>query len=108
MDADDEMSYDNNGEPRDEQSRTELDSHANMPVVGRHAYVISDTGRVADVSPFTPDYNFLKIKIVDAAIQYDCPYTGTSHILVVRYALHVPSIQNNLILPFIMQEIGIE
>eukprot|EP00957_Ditylum_brightwellii_P185907 14153854-Ditylum_brightwellii.AAC.1 len=86
----------------------ELDSHANMPVVGRHAYVISETGRIADVSLFTPDYNSTKIKIVDAAIQYDFPYNGTSHILVVRNALHVPSIKNNLILPGIMQEVGIE
>eukprot|EP00957_Ditylum_brightwellii_P167101 12720672-Ditylum_brightwellii.AAC.1 len=60
----------------------ELDSHANMLVVGRHAYVISDTGRVADISPFTPDYNSMKIKIVDVAIQYDCTYNGTSHILI--------------------------
>eukprot|EP00957_Ditylum_brightwellii_P185696 14138468-Ditylum_brightwellii.AAC.1 len=58
----------------------ELDSHANMPVVGRHAYVISDTGRIADVSPFTPDYSSMEIKIVDAVIQYDCPYNVTSHI----------------------------
>ena len=38
-----------------EDSRTELDSHANMPVVGRHSYVISDTGRIAVANPFTPD-----------------------------------------------------
>ena len=108
LEAGDDMSYDDNGEQSNEQSRTELDSHANMPVVGRHAYVISDTGRIADVSPFTPDYNSMKIKIVDAAIQYDCPYNGTSHILVVRNALYVPSMKNNLIPPFIMREVGIE
>jgi hypothetical protein len=40
-----------------EQSRTtELDSHANMLVVGRHAFIISNTGRVADVNAFMPDY----------------------------------------------------
>ena len=38
-----------------EQSKTELDSHANMPVVGRHAFIIWDTGRVAEVNAFTPD-----------------------------------------------------
>eukprot|EP00957_Ditylum_brightwellii_P171211 13033406-Ditylum_brightwellii.AAC.1 len=76
-----------------------------MPVVGRHAYVISDTGRITDVSPFTPDYNSIKIKVVDAAIQYNCPYNGMSHSLVVRNALYVPSMKNNLILPFIMQEV---
>ena len=25
------------------------------PVVGRHTYAISDTGRIADVNPFTPE-----------------------------------------------------
>jgi hypothetical protein len=75
-------SVDNAKVGHDESSRTELDSHANMPVVGHNAYVISDTGKVADVSPFTPDYKSMQIKVVDAAVQYDCPYTGTSYILV--------------------------
>ena len=35
-------------------SRTELDSHANMPVVGRHVVVLANTGRDVDVNPFTP------------------------------------------------------
>ena len=47
-----------NGDPdttiSDKDSRTELESHANMPAVGRHVYVISDTGKIADVNPFTP------------------------------------------------------
>ena len=35
-----------------EDSRTELDSHANMPVIGQHCYVIFDTGKIADVNAF--------------------------------------------------------
>jgi hypothetical protein len=46
---------DNNTIDVDESSRTELDSHANLSVVGRHSYIISHTGRVAEVNPFTPD-----------------------------------------------------
>ena len=69
---------------KEEGSRTELDSHANMPVVGRHAYIISDTGRVADVSPFTPDYKSMQIKIVDAAVQYDCQYSKKLYIFVIQ------------------------
>eukprot|EP00957_Ditylum_brightwellii_P103546 7889307-Ditylum_brightwellii.AAC.1 len=38
-------------------SRTELDSHANMPCMGRDALVASDTGRVMEVNPFTSDYD---------------------------------------------------
>ena len=91
----------------EEESRTELDSHANMPVVGRNAYIISDTGKIADVNPFTPDYAFMRISIVDATVRYDCLYDGKSYIFVVRNALHVPSMRNNLIPPFIMREAGI-
>jgi hypothetical protein len=91
----------------EEASRTELDSHANMPVVGRNAYIISDTGKIADVNPFTPDYAFMRISIVDATVRYDCLYDGKSYIFVVRNALHVPSMRNNLIPPFVMREAGI-
>ena len=91
-----------------EQPRTELDSHANMPVVGRHAYIISDTGRVAEVNAFTPDYEPMQLSIVDAAIQYDCPYDRQSYILVIQNALHVPSMKNKLLPPFMMREAGIE
>jgi hypothetical protein len=90
----------------EESSRTELGSHANMPVVGRNAYIISDTGRVADVNPFTPDYDSMMIPIVDAAVLYQCPYDGQLYILVIRNALHVPSMRNNL-LPFVLREAGI-
>ena len=61
--ADDEDSND-----MEEDSRTELDSHANMPVVGRNAFIISDTGRIADVKPYSPDYESMAIPIVDAAV----------------------------------------
>ena len=81
-------------------SRSELDSHANMYVVGRHAYIINQTGKSVDVNPFTPDYNPIKVKMVNALVQYDCPYNGTTHLLLLRDALHVPSMPNNLLPPF--------
>ena len=43
------------------ESCMELDSHANMPVVGKHAYIIAKTGKKVDVSPFTPDYQPLVV-----------------------------------------------
>jgi hypothetical protein len=92
----------------DEGSRTELDSHANMPAVGRHAYIISDTGRMADVSPFTPDYAWMQLRIFDAAVQYDCPYSGQSYVLVIRNTLYVSSMKNNLLPPFVLRKAGIK
>ena len=78
----DERSEDNEGE--ESMSRTDLDSHVNMVVVGRHAYILSDTGQTADVNLFTPDYESMQIPIVDAAVQYECPYSGTLHVLIIR------------------------
>jgi hypothetical protein len=89
------------------ESRTELDTHANMPVVGKHAFIIGETGETVNVNAFSPDYPALKAKIVDAAVRYDCPYDGKAYLLIIRNAVHVPSMNNNLIPPFVMREIGI-
>ena len=53
----------------EDESRTELDTHANMPVVGRHALIIDDLDEEVSVSQFTPDYPAMKAKMVDAAEQ---------------------------------------
>ena len=89
------------------ESRTELDSHANMPVVRKHAYIIAETSKKVDVSPFTPDYQPLMVPLVDATVRYDNPYNRKSYILVLRNALFVPSMDNNLIPPFMLREMGV-
>ena len=35
-----------------EGSRTELDSHTNIPVIGRHVNFLSITGRMTDMKPY--------------------------------------------------------
>ena len=89
-------------------SKLELDSHANMPVVGGTARIISKSGDTVDVSAYSPDYEPRQVPLVDAALQYDCPYDGSTHIMVIRHALYVPSMKNHLIPPFIMREAGIQ
>ena len=89
------------------ESHTELDSYANMPVVGKHAYIIAETGKKVDVSPFTPDYKPLTIPLVDAMVKYDNPYNGKTYILVLRNALYAPSMDHNLIPPFMLREMGV-
>ena len=57
-----------------ESSRIELDSHANMPVIGSpNAYILSKIGETVDVAPFTPDYKPISVELVDAALKYECP-----------------------------------
>ena len=49
----------------------------------------------------------MTVKLVDAAVAYDCPFTGQVYILVIRNALYVPSMKINLLPPFILREKGI-
>ena len=50
--------------------RTDLDSHANMPVVGANVLILNELDKTAEVSAFTPDYDPMEIPIVDAALKY--------------------------------------
>ena len=83
--------------------RTELDSHANIAVIGCNARVIATSDMTCDVRDFSPDISPLKVKIVDAAVEYRCLYTGVDYILVIRNGLHFPAMEDSLIPPFIMR-----
>ena len=97
------------GHKGDHDTSTQLDSYANMVVVGDHASVFGHSGKSADVRPFSNDCSKLEsVPIVDAAMAYDCPYSMKTYILAVRNALHVSSMEHNLIPPFILREAGLE
>ena len=80
------------------ESRTELDSHTNMAVLGQHCTIVGDTGKTAKVNAFSPDCKALdNVKIVDAALKWHDPYSDELYIIRINNALHVPSMNNNLI-----------
>ena len=91
------------------ETRTELDSHANMAIVGKHTCVLRDTGQRVDVNPFSPDFSALQdAKVVDAAVMHVDPRMGTESTLVILNALHVELTDHDLAPPFLMREAGIE
>ena len=72
--------------------RTELDSHANMVVIGKQVFVFSHSGQYANVRAFTDEVKSIpKVPMVDAVIAYDCPQSGQTYLLVVRNAICVPT-----------------
>ena len=61
----------------DYESRTDLDSHANMVVLGKHAAIVNVLCKTAKVSPFSKHYKSMKqVPLVDAVIAYNCPHSG--------------------------------
>ena len=89
--------------------RTELDSHANMIVVGKNAFVFSRViGRTCEVTPFSSELGTVKeVPIVDAAIAYHCQFTNETFVLIVRNALYIHNMDHNLVPPFILREAGV-
>ena len=87
---------------------TDLDSHAKMIVFGNKSFVFDSLhGPTVDVAPFDSSLGYSKkIPIVDAAVAYNCPYTHKTSILLAHNAIHVPSMNRNLIPPFIFCESG--
>ncbi len=87
------------------QSVTELDSHANMAVAGQDCTIIAKSGHHANVTPFSGDLPVMeKIEIGDVAIAYDNPYLLETYLLVMRNVLLNPSMDHNLLPPFLVQE----
>ena len=86
--------------------KSELDSHANMIVLGKECFVFESTGKSCNVEPFDPALGTAQgVPIVDAAIAYDCPFIYETYILIIRNALYIETMQYNLIPPLIMREV---
>ena len=74
----------------DQPSSTQLNSYANMVVVGKHATVVNHSGKLADDWPFSEDLSKMEsVPIVDAAVACDCPYRMQTSVLDMRNVLYV-------------------
>ena len=79
-----------------------------MVVLGSECIVFEWSGKTCTVNPFDKQLGSAKdVPIVDAAIAYDCPYSHQPYVLLLRNALYMPSMKDNLIPPFIMRQGGI-
>ncbi len=87
---------------------TKLDSHANMDVAGRDCTIIATSGQFATVTPFYDNHLVMeKVEIGDVAIAYDNPITLQTYLLVLRNALLIPTMDHNLLPPFLVREVSL-
>ncbi len=88
---------------------TELDSHANiMSVAGSNTTVIARSGLFATVTPFSLDLPVMEqVEIGDTAMCFDDQVSLKTFILVLLNAFFIPSMDHNLLSPFLVREAGI-
>jgi hypothetical protein len=61
--------------------RTELDSHAGTCCLSKHVYIVHETSKYVDVTPFHPSLPPVQgCPIISGALAYDDPETGSTHI----------------------------
>ena len=86
----------------------ELDSHANIVILGNICRIFQETDRMVDVFGYDPSTGSTSRKIVSGVFAYDNPKDGTCTLLIVHQGLHVPTMTNSLIPPYQMRENDIE
>ena len=82
-----------------EETRAELDSHADTCVVGKAALVIHDHNRPVQVTGYNESHGAKTYKTVDAVIGYDDPTTGEVRMILVNQAIHMPELNHHLLCP---------
>jgi hypothetical protein len=88
---------------------TELDSHANMAVARSDCTVTATSGHHATVTPFSSNLPTMDmVEIGDVAIAYDDPISLQMYLLVMRNALLIPTMDHNLIPPFLTRLAGLQ
>lgn len=79
-----------------------------MVVLGKNAFIFESTGRTCNVQPFSSELGIAtNVPIVDGAIAYECPYHHQTFILIIRNGLYIPSMETNLLPPFILRAGGV-
>ena len=79
--------------------KSELDSHADTCVVGKHALVVHEHNRMVNVFSYDPKSKGKPAKIVDALVKYVDPFTGAESLIMINQAIHVDYLDHNLICP---------
>ena len=82
------------------ENTSELDTHAETCVFGRHAFIVERHDQVVNVSGYDPTKGYVNnIGVVNATVTIDNVDTGESHVVIINQSVHVPTMEDNLLCP---------
>ena len=85
---------------------TELDYHADSPVVVKNAMILYKNEMTVNVTPFSDDSGMMpEVPVFHVAVACDCPITGNSTILIINNAIYIKEMEHN-ILPLVMMRLN--
>ena len=79
--------------------KVELDSHADMCVVGDNCLVFHDYNRPVNVHKYDLKDGHRSAKTIDAAVGYQDPQSGQKFLLMINQAICIDSLVNCLLCP---------
>ena len=82
--------------------KVELDSHADMCVIGDNCLVIHDLNRPVNVYSYDPKNGHRSAKTVDATVGYQYPQSGQKFILMINQAICIDALVNHMFAPCIV------
>ena len=77
-----------------------------MIFFGKYCFIITKSGKESIVNAFIDQVGTITVLIIDTAVAYYCSWSQTTYILIERNILSVPSMDHNIITPFILREAG--
>jgi hypothetical protein len=83
----------------------DLDSHADMAVLGSNCFVFEENGKTVNVFSYDPELSSMARNVISGScFAYDDPCSGRVILLIVHQGLHIPHLGYSLIQPFQMRE----
>jgi hypothetical protein len=83
---------------------TKLDSHANNCIARKSALIVRLSDKKVNVTGFDPlKCEVANLDLVSAALACNCPATAEGIMLMVHQAIHVPTMENDLLCPMQMR-----
>ncbi len=96
------------GTQANDTTRYEWDSHSDTCAFCKNTYIVEEVTQNVSVAGFHPNMNEIdNVKIVTAAVAYNCPITFVSFILMFPQSLYIPRMNHHLLCPDQRREFGV-